>query len=155
MKTLVIRRREPFEVIFLALLALTATTQLALGAHPGSLIALLPGWVSTLWATVTLLDSLTTFIECFYPENITGLFMERLGITISAYTIIIYAGAVSVVGGTRGLVTIALCVSVAVPLCSGDERSVLLLTSCPWQTRKLPPAVTLKNRRERLLWNGP
>lgn len=114
MNTLIIRRREPFEIVFLALLALAAVTQLIIGSPPGSITMLLPGWFSEVWACLTLFGSLTALLGALIPGAITGLFMERLGLSVSAGAISIYGAAVLVVGEVKGLTTTALCVAILI-----------------------------------------
>lgn len=138
MNTLILKRREPFEVIFLALLTLTALTQLISGSRPGSIIAFLPGWFATTWALLTLLGSLLALAGITLPGAVTGLFLERLGLTISAWTILIYGGTVSVFGGLRGSLTIALCLAVlAAFLIRRRELTVVI--------RQLPTSKTLES----------
>lgn len=109
--TVVIRRREPFEVVILALLFITAVTQLLVKAQPGSIAALIPGWYAIDWSVLTILGTGIALIGIWTPDMVTGLFMERLGINVTSLTLAIYGGAVAVFGKAQGLS--ALCLIIA------------------------------------------
>lgn len=112
-KTVIVKRREPFEISFLVLLVLTSIAQLLLGAQPGSISALMPGWAAFDWALLTLMGSATALLGVWIPNVVTGLFMERLGITVTASVLTIYAAAAGVFGGLRAMTAVALCLVVA------------------------------------------
>lgn len=114
MDILVIKRREPFEIVFLALLLLASSTQLIVGATPGTIAALLPSWLAFTWASLTLVGSAAGLAGTVIPAAVTGIFMERLGLTICAYVMAIYSASILVVGGARGFTASALCAAIAV-----------------------------------------
>lgn len=99
----IIRRREPFEVIVLVLLLVTAVTQLLTKSPPGSVTALMPGWWALDWSVLTILGTCVALIGIWTPNLVTGLFMERLGISITSAILVIYGMAAAVFAGVTGL----------------------------------------------------
>lgn len=114
MEILVIKRREPFEIVFLALLLLASGTQVLIGTTPGTIAALLPGWLALMWASLTLVGSATGLLGIAIPGAVTGIFMERVGLSICAYVLFIYSASILVIGGARGFTASALCLAISV-----------------------------------------
>ncbi len=107
----VIRRREPFEVVILALLFVSAVTQLLVKQPPGSIAALIPGWYAFNWSCLTILGTGVALVGVWTPSLVTGLFIERLGINITNMSLLIYAGAVLVFAKTSGMSSAGLIVA--------------------------------------------
>lgn len=91
------RPRDPFEVMFSASLTLSALVQLLFGAAPGSLIDLLPQWALLVWVLLVLVGGVATLAGVFWRDRITGLFIESIGLSSTAFGLGTYALAINAV----------------------------------------------------------
>jgi hypothetical protein len=103
-----IKRREPFEVVILALLLISATTQILVKQPPQSIAALIPSWYGLDWGVLTIFGTSVALLGIWLPDMVTGLFIERLGVNVTNTSLIVYAGAVLVYGKAQGLTSFGL-----------------------------------------------
>jgi hypothetical protein len=104
----IIKRREPFEIVILALLFISAVTQLLVKQPPQSIAALIPEWYGLDWAILTIFGTGIALVGIWLPELVTGLFVERLGVNVTNMSLVIYGAAVVVFGKAQGLTSFGL-----------------------------------------------
>lgn len=71
------------------------------------------------------------------PEMVTGIFMERLGLSVSAWAMTIYTASILVYGGVKGLTAAALCVAIVVAFLVRSHEITKVIKKLP-RTAEVP-----------------
>lgn len=105
------RQRDPFEIMFSAVMLISTLVQLGFGAVPGSLALLLPSWARIAWLLTVLVGCVAVLVGVFWRDAITGMFIESVGLSAVSMSIITYSLGIFVVtadDGGRGVLSAAL-----------------------------------------------
>lgn len=114
MDKVLVHRREPFELMFLALLVVSGLTQLATGIVPGSIDALMPSWVHVFWLLLMTAGSAVALGGISMRNIVNGIFLESVGIFTTGVTLMIYAAAQLVFAGTHALIPATITFAVVI-----------------------------------------
>lgn len=90
------RRRDPFEILFSAVFAVSGAMQLITGAKPGSVAELLPGWFRIIWLGMMTAGAIGVLLGVFWRNPAGGIIIESVGLAAVAYSIIIYGAGIVV-----------------------------------------------------------
>lgn len=88
------RERDPFEVIFSAVFAVSGAVQLVSGAVPGSMAELLPGWYRYVWLAMVTLGSVSVLAGVYWRNRVSGLFIESWGLSAVAISVAFYGSGI-------------------------------------------------------------
>lgn len=91
------RNKDPFEIIFSAVFAISGAAQLIMGARPGSVDSLLPGWFSTVWLLLIVLGSVGVLVGAFWRNTLDGIFIESVSLSAVGAAVCIYGAGLIVV----------------------------------------------------------
>lgn len=98
--------RHPFELFTLYLALLTALpTVLGVVPQPGTMRAVLPGFVVAIWAWILLVGSIVTLAGIYWKDRGTGLITEQLGLALVGASTLLYAGVLLAVAGEPAVIT--------------------------------------------------
>jgi hypothetical protein len=99
-------RNYEHEVFLLAASAFLGVAYLFGAPRPGSVQAVLPGWMSIAWALVLLVSGVLGLLGCYWPKRMdVALEIERSALTLQAAGMILFAAAVWSFAGLSGLAT--------------------------------------------------
>ena len=109
MERYLLTRHDPYKVMFLMFLVVSSVTQLLSGAAPNSIDALLPPWFHITFLVTFGAGCLVALVGLYVHNVVTGIFMERYGLTVAIWGLTIYGLAVLVTAPLKGLLVVALC----------------------------------------------
>lgn len=93
------RLKDPFEVAITATLLISAIIQLAFGTPPDSLASLLPVWAQIIWLVIIVISGAAVLAGVLWKELITGMFIESVGLSGMAMSLVTYGLAILVRNG--------------------------------------------------------
>lgn len=88
------REKDPFEVIFSAVFAVSGVAQLIQGPTPGAAAELLPGWFRVLWLVMLIAGSLAILFGVYYRDPVTSMFTESVGLLAVALSLLVYGSGI-------------------------------------------------------------
>jgi hypothetical protein len=90
------RQKDPFEIVITGVLSTLAAVQLVVGAPPDSLSILLPTWAQAVWFVMIIASGSAVLVGMTWRDLIGGLFIEQVGLSGMAISLITYALAIIV-----------------------------------------------------------
>lgn len=92
---IVVRPKDPFEIAISFVMLISGIAQVIGSATPSSVSLLLPPIVRYIWLFMATVGALGVLVGTFWREPVTGIFIERIGLTAAGWGLVIYGVAVS------------------------------------------------------------
>lgn len=85
-----LRVRDPLEIMVCGLFLVSCVGQIASGEVPNAIAALLPTWFRFLWLGMISAGCVATLVGVFWPGDVTGMFIEQVGLMTVGSAILFY-----------------------------------------------------------------
>jgi hypothetical protein len=93
------RLKDPFELAITLVMLISALIQLGFGTPPDSLASLLPTWAQIIWLGIIIVSGGAVLAGVLWKELITGMFIESVGLSGMAMSLVTYGLAILVRNG--------------------------------------------------------